>query len=128
MPAPPAIHLPHYDHDHDHDHYHHNHNPYLPRRPSIVPSGLHTHYFNPVPQPPPYEPFSFPMIFNDIPEDVPSIGKAFPNSSSSSRLICSLTDFPDYEKENMSINLDDDQSIAQNSPPTVGKINVFDLI
>jgi len=127
MPAPPAVHLPHHDHDHDHNH---NHNPYLPRRPSIVPSGLHTHYFNPVPQPPAYEPFSFPMIFNDIPEDIPSIGKVFPNTPSSPRLTCSLTDFPDYEKDDISINIDDDQGIVLNgnSPPTVGKINDFDLI
>ena len=63
-----------YGHHPRHHHGHHNSGP------------MHTHYFTPQPQVPPYQDFSFPAIFNDVPDDIPQIGKNIYGNNSGRRI------------------------------------------
>jgi hypothetical protein len=132
MPSPPVACLPHdHDDDDDHHHHHHHHHHHPHNHAVMIPSGLHTHYFKPVDKPPsPYsdKPFDFPMIFDNPPDSIPSIGKSFPNKISKLQFTCSLTDFPDYQKGPQNIIITDDEVINKNSPPVIGKTLFINLI
>jgi hypothetical protein len=79
MPTPPpSPFVPHH-------HGHHNHG--------------HTHYFNqPKPYDSPYEQFSYPDIFNNIPSDIPKIGKSFPSSTTLLNTVNPIDEMPSIPK------------------------------
>ena len=128
MPDPPAHsanHYPSYDSQ-----------PKLPASPSPSfyyghhqrhhPGPRHTHYFVPKPQVPPYQAFSFPAIFNDVPDDIPTIGKSF-NANNSGRRIrtveanCSISEVPGYTKT-VTGNIGDNANLTSRSSPKVEKL------
>jgi hypothetical protein len=128
MPFPPMSYPPHrHRHEHSHGHYHNhdncppNHNHHHHHPPVLAPSVPHTHYFHPVPQPPAYKPFTFPLIFENPPESTPTIGKSFPSSSLLPEVKCPLSPFPNYHKQRQTRAIQDDTIINARIPPSISR-------
>ena len=78
------------------------------------------------PRVPPYQAFGFPAIFNDIPDDVPTIGKSF-NANNSGRRIrtveanCSISEVPQYTKT-VTGNIADNRNLTSGTRPRVRRL------